>query len=49
MVDLLKLRAKPGIICRHSGGAFGPESIGVVPDSIEIKALDPGLKPAGVT
>ena len=26
MVDLLKLREKPGIRCRHSGGAFGPES-----------------------
>jgi hypothetical protein len=49
MVDLLKLGEKPEIRCRHSGGALGPGSIGVFPDYIEIKALDPGLKPAGVT
>jgi hypothetical protein len=33
--------------CRHSGSVFGRNPC-VFADSIEIKALDPGLKPAGV-
>ncbi len=48
MVDRIKLNEKHRIRCRHSGGALEPESK-CFPDYIEIKALDPGLKPAGVT
>jgi hypothetical protein len=47
-MDRLKLHDKDRLSPRHSGGAFEPES-SVIRDYIVPKALDPGLKPAGVT